>query len=35
VKAILAERPDQSLTLERLERPLWASWAEQRDHLGW
>src|SRR5919106_698038 len=30
VEAILAERPDRSLMLERLERPLPASWEEQR-----
>jgi hypothetical protein len=35
VEAILAGRADQSLMLERLERPLPASWEEQRDQLGW
>jgi hypothetical protein len=30
VEAILAERPDQSLMMERLEQPLAASWMEQR-----
>ena len=30
VEAILAGRADQSLMLETLERPLPASWAEQR-----
>jgi hypothetical protein len=30
VEAILAGRADQSLMLERLERPLTASWTEQR-----
>ena len=30
VEAILAGRADQSLMLERLERPLPASWDEQR-----
>jgi hypothetical protein len=35
VEAILAGSTDQSLMLERLERPLPASWEEQRDHLGW
>jgi ParB-like chromosome segregation protein Spo0J len=33
VEAILAERTDQALLLEQLERPLPASWAEQRAHL--
>ena len=35
VDTILAGRTDQALILERLERPLPASWAEQRDRLGW
>jgi hypothetical protein len=35
VEAILAGRTDQSLMLETLERPLPASWEEQRGHLGW
>ncbi len=30
VEAILAGRADQALLLERLERPLPASWEEQR-----
>ena len=30
VEAVLAGRADQSLMLERLERPLPASWEEQR-----
>jgi hypothetical protein len=30
VAAILAGRPDQSLMLEQLERPLPARWEEQR-----
>jgi hypothetical protein len=34
VDAILAGRADQSLMLERLERPLPASWEEQRRLLG-
>jgi hypothetical protein len=33
IEAILAGRPDQWLMLERLERPLPASWAEQREQL--
>jgi len=33
VEAILAGQADQTLMLERLERPLPASWAEQREHL--
>jgi hypothetical protein len=33
-EAILGGRTQQ-LMLERLERPLRASWAEQRNHLGW
>ena len=32
IEVILAGRTDQSLMLERLERPLPASWAEQRQH---
>jgi hypothetical protein len=35
VEAILAGTEDQVVMLEQLERPLPASWAEQRDHLGW
>ena len=34
VEAILAGRADQSLVLERLERPLPGSWEEHRDHRG-
>ena len=34
VESILAGRTDQALMLKRLERPLPASWDEQRDHLG-
>ena len=34
VEAILAGSTDQVLTLEMLERPLLADWAEQRDHLS-
>jgi hypothetical protein len=33
VEAILAGQTEQALMLERLERPLPASWAEQRAHL--
>ena len=33
VEAILAGRADQGLTLDRLERPLPMSWAEQRELL--
>ncbi len=33
IEAILGGRTDQSLMLERLERPLPASWVEQRDQL--
>jgi hypothetical protein len=33
VDAILEGRTDQTLTLEGLERPLPASWEEQRDFL--
>ena len=32
VEAILAGRTDQAMMLERLERPLPASWEEQRRH---
>jgi hypothetical protein len=32
IEVILAGRADQSLMLERLERPLPASWEEQRSH---
>jgi hypothetical protein len=35
IEAILAGRADQSLMLERLERPLPAAWEEQRGHFGW
>ena len=35
VEAILAGNTDQALMLEELERPLPASWAEQREHFGW
>lgn len=35
VEAILAGRAGQALMLEMLERPLPASWVEQRGHLGW
>ena len=35
VEAILAGWTDQALMPEKLERPLPASWAEQRNHLGW
>jgi len=34
VETILAGRTDQALALEQLERPLPASWGEQRDHFG-
>jgi hypothetical protein len=34
VEAILVGRTDQALMLERLERPLPASWEEQRARLG-
>ena len=34
IEAILAGRRDQGMMLVRLERPLPASWAEQRNHLG-
>ena len=34
VEAILVGKPDQALLLERLERPLPASWAEQRSRLS-
>jgi hypothetical protein len=33
IEAIAAGRADQSLMLEKLERPLPASWEEQREHL--
>ena len=33
IEAIVAGRADQSLTLEKLERPLAMSWAEQRGML--
>jgi hypothetical protein len=35
VEGVLAGSADQSLMLERLERPLPACWEEQRGHLGW
>jgi Centromere-binding protein HTH domain len=35
IEAMFAGRADQSLMLEKLERPLPSSWAEQRGHLGW
>ena len=35
IQAILAGKADQQLMLERLERPLPASWPEQHNHLGW
>jgi hypothetical protein len=35
VDGILAGRADGSPMLEQLERPLPASWKEQRHHLGW
>jgi hypothetical protein len=35
VDRILAGKIDQALMLERLEKPLPASWEEQRDHLAW
>jgi hypothetical protein len=35
IEAILAGSTDQALVLERLERPLPASWEEQRGQLGW
>jgi hypothetical protein len=35
VDVILAGRTDQGVMLEQLERPLPASWEEQRDHVGW
>jgi hypothetical protein len=34
VEAILAGGTDQGMMLEQLERPLPASWAEQREHFG-
>jgi hypothetical protein len=34
VEAILAGRRHQGMMLEQLERPLPASWAEQREHFG-
>ena len=34
VEAILAGRTDQGMILEQLERPLPASWEEQRDYLS-
>jgi hypothetical protein len=34
IEAVLAGRANQSLMLERLERPLPASWEEQRDKLS-
>jgi hypothetical protein len=35
IEAILGGMADQSLMLERLERPLPADWAEQRRYLSW
>jgi len=35
VDGILADSTDQMLMLERLERPLPASWEEQRGHLDY
>jgi hypothetical protein len=35
VEAILAGRAEQTLMLEKLERPLPARWEEQRDQLCW
>jgi hypothetical protein len=35
VEEILAGTADHVLVLDRLERPLPASWEEQRDHLRW
>jgi hypothetical protein len=35
VEGILAGRPNQALMLETLERPLPASWEEQREQLCW
>jgi hypothetical protein len=35
IASILAGQTDQALMLEHLERPLPASWEEQRDRLGW
>jgi hypothetical protein len=32
---MLAGSTDQALMLEKLERPLPASWQEQLHHLGW
>jgi hypothetical protein len=34
VEAILAGKTDHAIVLEELERPLPASWAEQREHFG-
>ena len=34
IEAILSGQSDQALMLEQLERPLPASWAEQREHFG-
>jgi hypothetical protein len=34
IEAILIGRPDQAVVLEQLERPLSASWEEQRRLLG-
>ena len=34
IEAIVTGRADRSLMLEQLERPLPASWAEQREHFG-
>jgi hypothetical protein len=35
VEAILAGRPNHGMMLEHLERPLPASWEEQRGQLSW
>jgi hypothetical protein len=35
IEAILVGRTDQGMMLDQLERPLPASWQEQRCHLGW
>ena len=34
LETILAGRTNQALMLDQLERPLPASWAEQREHFG-
>jgi hypothetical protein len=35
IETVLEGRSDQTLMLETLERPLPASWEDQRNHLGW